>query len=237
MKLDLGDGTIVLDVDLQLNNSAGDGPQKLSPTSCARVLAYIDRLKLPLWVLRGAAYTCWSESPTTAAYFRSKLLKKRHVRRGIIASHKEGHCMFYASQPDPEKLVFEIYCVELDILSCRHRLDLQLPKSTGASGEVLDNLVARRQQRQLRSRSQVSTHAQFADVKRQFVKTAASCIRSGLRLRGMPEAQPEFQLLYKTTLSTVEFAHRHDLNAPRHPVPFELVQESVETVLRLFTGT
>ncbi|SCU85484.1 LAFA_0D15918g1_1 [Lachancea sp. 'fantastica'] len=241
MKLDLGDQKLVLNMELELKNPASDGSHKLHSESTARVAAYVDRAKLPLWVLRGAVHVCLSESSTTAAFFRSKLLKKRHVRRGIVAAYEDGYCMFYACLIEPNETLFEIQCVELDLVTVKQQLDLQLPRNTMLdSGNALDHLVERKQRQQLRSRSRVSEHAQLADMRRQFLKTAASCIRSGLRLRGMPEGQPEFHTVYKTTLSTVEFAHRHDLTAlPSSPqaVSFETVQDTVETVLRLFTHT
>ncbi|CEP60722.1 Sld7p LALA0_S01e17480g [Lachancea lanzarotensis] len=241
MKLDLDDRKVILNLELELKNPANDGSHKLNSESTARVAGYIDRAKLPFWVLRGALYVCLSESSTTAAFFRSKLLKKRHLRRGIVASHEDGHCMFYASPIESDETLFEIHCVELDLITIKQQLDSQLPKSaTLDSGHPLDHLVERKQRQQLRSRSRVSQHAEVADLRRQFLKTAAGCIRSGLRLRGMPESQPEFHTLYKTTLSTVEFAHRHDLNATSsspQTVSFETVQDTVETLLRLFTRT
>ncbi|SCV06172.1 LANO_0H23684g1_1 [Lachancea nothofagi CBS 11611] len=233
MRLDLGDGSTVLDLDLEAVST--DAPEA-DMGGYAKVVTYIDRRKLPLWVLRRSCYACCSDSSTTAAYFRSKLLKRRHAHRGIMASYKHSFCMFYAQQSEPQ--TFQIRCVILDF-SYKQKLDLQLKelaKSTAQEPpDALDHIVARKQRQRLQNRSQISTHSRIADSRRQFTKTSASCILGGLRLRGIPETHPEFQALYKTTLSTVEFAHRHDLHKLQAPMPFESVQDTVETVLRLFT--
>ncbi|SCU77679.1 LADA_0A01662g1_1 [Lachancea dasiensis] len=236
LKLDVGDGKVFLELYLERldADAEGAGMQSKGLARNARVMSYIDRRKLPLWVRREECYACGSESTTTAAYFRSKLMKQRHVYRGIVATQGSGFCMFFAQQTQ-DGGVYQIRCVVLDF-TLKQQLDRglwQAPKRT----TPLELLVARRRDSLLRNRSRVSTHAQIADFRRQFSKTCASCVLSGLRLRGIPETHPEFQALFKTTLATVEFAHRHDMSAPREPLGFETVQESVETVLKLFTSS
>ncbi|CCH58723.1 hypothetical protein TBLA_0A09380 [Henningerozyma blattae CBS 6284] len=83
------------------------------------------------------------------------------------------------------------------------------------------------------------------DRRIQFKETLSKLILSGLRLRGIPNSQPGFQKLFRTTYDSAEFAHRNDLkklvsnNSSKKTMDeylsFETLQDTVETLLTLYT--
>ncbi|KAL3233565.1 Mitochondrial morphogenesis protein SLD7 [Nakaseomyces bracarensis] len=77
------------------------------------------------------------------------------------------------------------------------------------------------------------------DKKIQLKDTISKLILGGLRLRSLSGTHSETQRVYKMTLSAAEFAHRNDLVKLQKgiikEIPFEDLQETVESLLNLFT--
>lgn len=76
------------------------------------------------------------------------------------------------------------------------------------------------------------------DKRLQFNETLSKLIL-GLRLRGISNSITDYQKLYKITFDAAEFTHRDELKrismGSGEEVSFESLQETVETLLKLFT--
>lgn len=242
LRLDLGNGTKIKDVQVWDLNA--DKQQKEQTFDC-KILGSVDMKRLPLWVELPNEYVCYSASSTTTSYFRSKLLQKQYPDRGLVAevlgeSATSEYMIFYSEIIDVARP--QIKTSKIDI-SIKRKLDNQLlqeetPRAQSAilsKDQSIDAIVAKKLLRRTQSTSRISKHVQMTDYKRKFVSTLSNCILSGLRLRGIPERQADFQQLYKMTYSTAEFAFRDELKEAKSPIYFEQVQEAVELILKLFT--
>ncbi|CUS24801.1 LAQU0S20e00188g1_1 [Lachancea quebecensis] len=233
LTLDVGNGVVIQDVQLWGNSAETLLPKK----GKARVVAHVDTRKLPLWVRSRDIFTCFSSSSTTAAYFRAKLLKDRHAHRGIVVEVGKLYLVFFKSERSPS--TFQIECVRLD-LALKRKFDTQLLQASTVSSQSLmsphiDDIVAKQSLARAESSLRISRHVQVADYRRHFSSTASSCILGGLRLRGIRESETDYHKIYKTAYLAVEFAFRNELSNAHPPISFEQVQETVETLLKVFT--
>lgn len=233
LTLDVGNGVVIQDVQLWGNSVETQLPKK----GKARVVAHIDTRKLPLWARSRGLFTCFSSSSTTAAYFRAKLLKDRHAHRGILAELDKLYLVFFRKEQSPSS--FQIECIRLN-LALKRKFDTQLLQASTVSSQPtmsphIDEIVAKQSLARAESSLRISRHVQLADYRRQFSSTASSCILGGLRLRGIRESEADYHKIYKMTYSAIEFAFRSELSNASPPISFEQVQETVETLLKVFT--
>ena len=235
MKLDLGNETVIQDVQLWGSKEEA-AKARLPPKALAQVVAYLDVRKIPLWVQCTPQLVCYSLSSTTAAYFRSKLLRKRHEHRGIVVAIEKAYFMFTKFQRTSVEV--GVRCVPLNF-ALKPLLDSQIAAQTAAAAvpatPALEDFVTRQSRARAVSSSRISRHVQIADFRRHFASTASSCILGGLRLRGIPEKQNDSQQIYAATYGALEFAFREELAHADQPIAFEQIQETVETLLRVFT--
>lgn len=238
LKVDVGHGTNIRDV--QLWDESGKSAKSVGEIR-GKVVGTIDLSKLPLWICKSSIYTCYTTSSTTQAYFKAKLLKKRHHNRGIIVEihptkTSTEHLVFRKELFSPTK--FRIQCFTLDI-SLKRQLDTLISQRQQTAHSVrkdhsIDAILAKNQKMRADNTNRIAKNVQASDFKQQFVSTLSRCILSGLRLRCI-EQKHDFLPLYKATFSAAEFAFREELKAAKEPITFEQVQEVVETLLKLFT--
>ncbi|SCV03621.1 LAMI_0H09626g1_1 [Lachancea mirantina] len=237
LTIDVGNGTLIRDV--QLWDMDGE-EQRNGKTYQCKVMGTIDMKRLPLWVRKGKEYTCFSHSNSTGSYFRSRLAKRRHADRAVVLelpNEALGHELAVLYRTISHGLL-SVKCSALDF-SMRQVLDRQLHDAWEVSTEgprdrSIDAIVARKQRQRTASTIRVSTSMRVAEYKRQFSARLSGCILGALRLRGL-EKEPEFHQIYKMTFASAEFAFRRELSESRDPVAFETIQETVETLMKLFT--
>ncbi|CAI4064671.1 hypothetical protein SUVZ_08G1010 [Saccharomyces uvarum] len=209
---------------------------------------YVELGNLPLWVRSKdiSTYRCYSTSATTLAYFKTKL---KNASRGIVIELSDK--VDQRSQEPAYVILFrentELNCFQVD-LTMKHEFDSQISKLKQEIGKTrasvskegsIDIIIQQSQQRKIGTKTKVYRNVQINDKRLQFNETLSKLILGGLRLRGIPNSTTDFQKLYKTTFDTAEYAHRDELKrismGSGEDVPFESLQETVETLLRLFT--
>ena len=120
----------------------------------------------------------------------------------------------------------------------------------------IDKILKQSRTKRAQTSDKVRRNLMANDRRLQFNETLSRLILSGLRLRGIPNTKSGFQKLYRMTFQSAEFAHRDALQAMMREdyhnrasdddssghrgqavasVSFEELQESVETLLKLFT--
>ena len=119
-------------------------------------------------------------------------------------------------------------------------------KSVNSKEKTIDKILKQSRTKRAQTSNKVKRNLMVNDRRLQFNETLSRLILSGLRLRGIPNTKGGFQKLYRMTFQSAEFAHRDALQAMMREdyhnhgqatatVSFEELQESVETLLRLFT--
>ncbi|AMD22982.1 HHR213Cp [Eremothecium sinecaudum] len=243
LTLDVGHEIVLRDV--QLWEKCPDGspvPDKVVKTS-AVLIGSIDINKLPFWIGKTHQGRCYSNSSTTSAFFRSKLMRKRRESRALlievsaVGTSKE-YLIFYI-HPRDQKTANVAY-FELD-LALKRRLDAQMvdpkplplhsPNSTSPVTHI-DSIIRRTQLKRTESSVKLRTLALQRDFKRKFSSMLSQCILSGLRLRDVH--QRHYDELYKFTYEASEFAFRREI-AELEEIGLEKIQDCVETLLKLFT--
>ncbi|CAL9729625.1 mitochondrial morphogenesis protein Sld7p [Monosporozyma unispora] len=175
-----------------------------------KCLSYVSVKKLPLWIYdrdQLVPWRCYTGSSKTWSYFNIKL---KRLNRALIAE-------IYPSKTDNNMLV--LFYVDSDSIRCR----LLCNKSKYEIDKIITNKAKKPQ-------SPVNKKVQFND-------TLSKLILTGLRLRDIPNTNPGFTKLYKITFQAAEFTHRDDVKRCNYQVPFETLQQTVETLLKLFTKT
>lgn len=229
-----------------------------------RFVAYVDIKKLPLWIKnqQSRELQCFTRSSTTLRYFSTKLGVKQ---RGIVfeciplteKADNQGCCSYYIFYRNENV----VKVVQVD-LSIKANIDLQIKqiKSTLSNPQQTDvkkldsivsatidsrrnsditKIVSENIERHEHRTSKVLKSMLSNDKKIQVRDTLSKLILAGLRLRGLSSTKSETQKLFRITLSASEFAHRKDLiqlqRGHTKAIPFEEMQETVETLLNLFT--
>ena len=240
LKFDLGErhaDVVIRDVQVW-QESGGETPIW---SGQGRFLQYVDMGALPVWLApcthADSIHVCYSVSRATQAYFNLKL---RDPRRGIAVA-VSGDCaslwLFYRESESAR----HVRCYALTS-SLKDKIDSAV-REMGANAPdrrtSIDDIVKKSQSKIKVAASRASKNIQINDRKLQFNETLSKLILGGLRLRGIPNTQTTFQRLYKMTFDAAEFAHRDELRliarGQQTDVPFEQLQETVETLLHLFT--
>ncbi|CAI4806143.1 CIC_collapsed_G0051230.mRNA.1.CDS.1 [Saccharomyces cerevisiae] len=200
-------------------------------------IQYVDLAKLPLWVrsTNMNTYRCYSTSATAQAYFKSKL---RNANRGIVIELFDK--VDQRSQEPAYLIIFrentELNCFQVD-LTMKHEFDGQVTKLKQDIGKTRAS-VSKEGRRSERKRK-VYRNVHINDKRLQFNETLSKLILGGLRLRGISNSITDYQKLYKITFDAAEFTHRDELKrismGSGEEVSFESLQETVETLLKLFT--
>lgn len=198
-----------------------------------RFVQYVDVEKLPLWATAGASrYACYTLRSSTQAYFASKL---RHGSRGIVVELLPGAQLLVLHRQG-DAAAAAVQCLQLDN-EVKRRADAQIaarmPRGTSKEGSI-DSIVQESQRQNHVKARAIRKSVQTSERKIQFNETLSKLILGGLRLRGVPNSQAGFHKLYKMTFDAAEFAHREELKRKDGDVPFETLQETVETLLKLF---
>lgn len=251
LRFDLGERhaeIVIRDVQVWAEESDGGVSGAVQWEGSGRFLQYVDMGALPLWLApqaraAGSVNTCFSSSRATSAYFNTKL---RDPRRGI-AVVVSGDCpalwLFFREDSGSR----HVRCCALtsalkdDIDSRLRRMgpEAGVPGPEQPPRTSIDDIVRKSQSKIKVAASRASRNIQINDRKLQFNETLSRLILGGLRLRGIPNTQNQFQRLYKMTFDAAEFAHRDELRliarGTQTDVPFEQLQETVEVLLRLFT--
>lgn len=238
LKFGLGshnENVVIRDVQLWKEVQGDEQPTRSLKGS---FLQYVDYDKLPMWIVcTGTVSTCLTGSSTTLAYFTSKL---RRERRGIVVETVGGYVVLYRRGST-------VLCLEVD-LSLKSQIDSQINEletetvaSTSTKDDNIDAILRQSHHKQAVSNNKVMKNLQISEKKLQFNDTLSRLILGGLRLRGIPNSQVGFQKLYRMTFNAAEFAHRAQLQKQARSsdpqVPFEELQSTVETLLKLFTST
>ena len=220
----------------------------LNPEWSGHFIQYVDMGKLPFWIRSKYmnTYRCYSTSGTTQAYFKSKL---RNANRGIVI---ELFDKIDQQSKEPTYLIIfrkntELNCLQVD-LTIKHELDAQVSKLKQEIGKTrasvskegsIDIIIRQAQQRKIGTKTKVYRNVHINDKRLHFNETLSKLILGGLRLRGILNVVPDFQKLYKITFDAAEFAHRDELKrismGSGEEISFESLQETVETLLKLFT--
>ncbi|SMN17885.1 similar to Saccharomyces cerevisiae YOR060C SLD7 Protein with a role in chromosomal DNA replication [Maudiozyma saulgeensis] len=260
LKFDLGErhtDIVVKDVQIWTNNDTLKDEHQNDNVSIwshsGRFMQYVDLNMLPLWLRpnvssNNSTHICFTTSKATNAYFNSKL---RDSRRGIVisfpsqdtATDSSGLWIFYRDEDSELNEDNFVKCFMLD-LSRKNMIDTQIHDSIKNNSHMgressIDDILKKSQNRINSANNEVAKNVRINDRKLQFNETLSKLILGGLRLRGIPNTQSSFQRLYKMTFDASEFTHRNELkemNRGQQPdIPFEELQETVETLLRLFT--
>lgn len=217
VSLTLGHGNDkVLIRDIQLWNEddpAQINDESLKPTHWTGIcLSYVSLQKLPLWIYsrdETLPWRCYTGSSKTWSYFNVKL---KRLNRAMVA---ELHI------PKSSSPLLGLFYIDSDSIRCRLLSTKWKTK--------IDKLIA--------AANTMKKPQSLAHKKTQFNDTLSKLILTGLRLRDIPNTSPGFSTLYKMTFQAAEFAHRDDVKKYNYQMPFELIQQTVETLLKLFTKT
>lgn len=212
-------------------------------------------------------YQCFTRSSTTMTYFNSKLkyMHRGIVFECIPLAEKlaDPGCYIYFIFSREGDIV---RAVRLD-LAFKSNIDLQIKqlKSTNVDSSErtdegttdgdeesdnidansressIDKIVTVTRQKNENTTSKVLKSIREKDKRIQLKDTLSKLILGGLRLRALSGTHSETQKIYKMTLAAAEFAHRNDLIKMQRgtvkEIPFEDMQETVESLLNLFTKT
>ncbi|CCC70937.1 hypothetical protein NCAS_0G00500 [Naumovozyma castellii] len=215
--------------DEQTMNNGNQGEKEI--TLKGEFISYIDLRKVPLWLMLPATMKeknfCFTNSTTTLAYFNSKL---RYRHRGIIIELADGNgddkfIVMYKDQNNVRWFCFNIKLKENIDAQIREKYKLNDDGDDKKKG--IDTAIRQSQE----SKLNIRRNADSIKKKVHFNEVVTKLILGGLRLRGVPNTNSGFHKLYKMTFQATEFAHRDDHDT----VPFEELQETVETLLKLFT--
>ncbi|EHN00271.1 YOR060C-like protein [Saccharomyces cerevisiae x Saccharomyces kudriavzevii VIN7] len=239
------DGLTIRDVQLWGNQPV---VSKSIPEWRGQFVRYVDLGKLPLWIRFKDMNTCrcYSTSATTQAYFKTKL---RNASRGIVIELTDR--IDQRSQESVYLVIYrenaELNCFQID-LTMKHEFDNQVSKLKQEIGKTrasvskegsIDIIIQQSQQRKIGTKTKVYRNVHINDKRLLFSETLSKLILGGLRLRGIPNSTADFQKLYKTTFDAAECTHRDELKrismGSGEDVSFESLQETVETLLKLFT--
>lgn len=256
LSFSLGDnykGIVIRDLQLwEMENSHEANDNQVPSQFKGHFIQYVSMHKLPLWCC-SRPMICYTSSSTTNSYLASKL---KNSNRGLIIEAANRS----SKESQPVNLVIYrtknyINCSKIN-WSRKHYLDDKINESLqskvlqNSKDNNIDKILRHSQQRILASNSKIAKNIKVNEKKLQFNETLSKLILGGLRLRGIPNTQPGFQKLYRMTFQAAEFTHRKELKAlaylQTHPensaaipnsiqLPFEKVQETVETLLTLFT--
>ncbi|AGO12677.1 AaceriADR203Cp [[Ashbya] aceris (nom. inval.)] len=231
LRLAVGRGIVLRDVQLwQRRGTSAPRPASHAGLT-GRLLQAISLDRLPAWAGRSNSYRCFSGSTTTRAFFAAKLLRRRHRARGLVVElaptrASKEYLVFHKELGEDSH--FRLCCFTLD-LSRKHALDAVLKPVLPAAR--IDTLVLRSNARRRAAENRQDT-ANTSDARQRFVARLSQCILGGLRLRAVPQAR--YEKLYRAVFQASEFTFRDELAAAAD-VPFEALQDCVETLLKLFT--
>lgn len=217
VSLTLGHGNQkILIRDIQLWSSSNDNNDETNVQWSGKCLCYVDMKKLPLWIYDREQihpWRCYTKSSTTWNYFNVKL---KNLNRSMIAEVKIGN---------PPHLMKLLYYIDGENVMCRQLSTTMKTQIDKTITNLIANEPANKRKRQ----------AKLQDKKIQFNDILSKLILTGLRLRDIPNTTPGFTKLYKMTFQAAEFTHREDVRVNNYNVPFETLQQTVETLLTLFT--
>lgn len=244
LKVDVGHGTVIRDVQLWRNFEDNEPDPTLEFKEC-EVIGMIDMRKLPLWIDHGERHRCYTTSQTAFNYFKAKLMRQRHRNRGILCKSKgnsgiKKFKVFYRKLQTDSGASFQIESSSLS-LETKYLFDEQLKLRSNSSfmatlptRHSIDLILEKSKQKRIQKNSSLNKKVEQSDYKRNFNSMLSQCILSGLRLRNVPQTQCE--KLYKMTFQASEFTFRNELKCVE-PVSFVGIQDCVETLLKLFTRT
>ncbi|EDO15640.1 hypothetical protein Kpol_489p21 [Vanderwaltozyma polyspora DSM 70294] len=218
-------------------------------------LQYIDINKIPLWLRSSEHFSnlliCFTTSTTTNAFFESKL---KYINRGIVIevnsaaaaaaanNYQHRYLIFYKNGHNVEFIPIDLSLKELfdnKIASLNADTENVTEGKEKKKSSSIDKILMQSQKKVFVQTNKVMESLQISEKRQKFNETLSKLILSGLRLRGIPNTQSGFQKIYKMTFDTTEFAHREELvklsHNTIHEIPFEDIQETVETLLKLFT--
>lgn len=254
----------IRDVQLWQNQSQGGKHAVGNNTLKGQFLQYVDLSQLPLWA-SPLAYQSFNElnntvfttSSTTLAYFSTKL---RKPNRGIVVeikSRDQDGWEYYILYDSIKDSTHYIRWLKFD-LNKKNEIDKTLSNymksvtnenvdnnSSNTIGENnLDNFIKKRNisSNNMVKNDIIKKNIEKKDKKMLFDKTLTNLINSGLRLRNITSfEQSDFDQIFKMTFTSAEFALRYEskkflLNSSRNEeLPFDLMQDTIETLLTLFT--
>lgn len=253
---------VLRDVQLWDLTEQDHGQLPLSRDYRCSFAAYVDMRKLPLWLRHSAShFQCFTRSSTTTTYFNSKL---KYNHRGIVVKciprekMDPGRYEYFTFYREDNS----VHAIGID-LAVKRNIDTQIKqlKSTNTvsteqtdedtdGGEDaednnresnIEKIVTVTRQKSENATSKVLQCIREKDRKIQLKDTISKLILAGLRLRALSGTHSETQRIYKMTLSAAEFAHRNDIirlqRGAIKEIPLENMQETVESLLNLFTKT
>lgn len=230
------------DVQLWEDNETNEQLQFLK----GQFIQYVNLQLLPIWLKdeKSGKNICYTTSSTTLAYFSSKL---KYQNRGIVieVTHNNKGLLNQYQYIILFRLGDTIHYMNID-LTKKQSLDLQIEKLLkqdkalpNTKHNSIDAIILQSKQKNNSNINKVIKNVQIGDKKLLFNETLSKLILGGLRLRGIPNSAPGFQKLYRMTFDASEFAHRFDLKLAlkdeTFQISFETMQETVETLLKLFT--
>lgn len=235
LSLTLGYGkekVLIRDIELWDDNIATNTRERPLKWS-GRYVSYVSLRKLPLWIYdkeQPTPWHCYSSCSKTYNYFNVKL---KSLNRSMIAE------IYNNSLDSASQTRLVLFYVKNDSIMCnllstklKSKIDEYITKS---SATTINNTKISEAGNKFTSGKKPS-HS-LLNKKVHFNDTLSKLILTGLRLRDIPNTSPGFTKLYKMTFQAAEFAHREDVKMYDYQIPFELLQQTVETLLKLFTKT
>ncbi|CCK72804.1 Sld7p KNAG_0L01850 [Huiozyma naganishii CBS 8797] len=200
--------------DVQLwSREAVEARSIRTQTRCeCRFLGYVSLAKLPLWVWTpGELYTCHTTSGTTLAYLQAKL---KRWDRGIVLQRVDADNTYWILYRLDETTVG---CTPLNV-ALQSRIETEIDDRE-AVPQVAPEVAVK-----------------HASPKKQLTETLSQLILTGLRIRDITRSNSaaEYADLYKMTLQAAQFAYR---NSGTGSIPFEHLQQTVDSLLELFTSS
>lgn len=198
-----------------------------------RYVSYVSVQKLPLWIYdkeQPTPWHCYSNCSKTCNYFNIKL---KSLNRSMIAEIHHNS-MDSASQTRLALFYVKNNSIMCKLLSTKLKSKIDEHITTSSNANINNTMVTKTNSKF--SVSKKPSHS-LLNKKVHFNDTLSKLILTGLRLRDIPNTSSGFTKLYKMTFQAAEFAHREDIKKYGYQVPFELLQQTVETLLKLFTKT
>lgn len=198
-----------------------------------RYISYVSLRKLPLWIYDREQLTpwhCYSSCSKTCNYFNIKL---KSLNRSMIAEIY-NNSLDSASQTRLVLFYVKNNSIMCKLLSTKLKLKIDEHITTSSNTDINNTIVTDSNNKFMISKK--PSHS-LLNKKVHFNDTLSKLILTGLRLRDIPNTSPGFTKLYKMTFQAAEFAHREDVKKHDYQLPFELLQQTVETLLKLFTKT
>lgn len=235
LSLTLGHGkekVLIRDIELwddNISTNSRETPLKWS----GKYVSYVSIKKLPLWIYdreQLKPWRCYSSCLKTCNYFNIKL---KSLNRSMIAE------IYNDSLDSDSQTRLVLFYIKNDSVMCKllslklkSKIDKYITTSsiTNINRSTIPNTNNNSKISKKPSHSLLNKKVHFND-------TLSKLILTGLRLRDIPNTSTGFTKLYKMTFQAAEFAHREDVKKYDYQVPFELLQQTVEILLKLFTKT